>query len=139
MAKRNRPEQKIHQATVQYLRIMENLGKLTFFHPPNGGGRSKAEGGIFKSLGVKPGVPDLVLLFPGGRCAFIEIKAPGGRTSEAQKEFRNQAEYFGFAYAECRAVDEVERFVRGLIANPRTLAAGRVMPEGPQALEPDSG
>ena len=116
--KRNRPEQAIHQAAVSYLKLLENMGELTFFHPASGGWRSKAEAGIFKSLGVKPGVPDLVLLFPGGRTAFIEIKAPEGRLSAAQKAFKSQAEYFGFAYAECRGVDQVEKFIRKLIAAP---------------------
>ena len=69
------------------------------------------------ALGVHAGVPDLVLLLPGGLCAFIEIKADKGRLSPAQKAFRNTAEVLGFPFAECRAVDEVERFVRGLIAN----------------------
>ena len=124
MAKRNRPEQAIHQAAVQYLRIMENLGELIFFHPASGGARSKAEAGIFKSLGVKPGVPDLVLLFPGGRCAFIEIKADKGRLSAAQKAFKNSAENLGFPFAECRAVDGVERFVRKLIAAPPDRGQG---------------
>ena len=99
--------------------IMENLGALTFFHVPNGGRRTKAEGSIFKSLGVRPGVPDLVLLFPGGKCAFVEIKADKGRLSAAQKAFRNTAEAMGFPFLEARGVDEVERFVRGLIANPK--------------------
>ena len=122
--KRNRPEQAIQRAVVQYLGIMENLGELTFFHVPNGGRRSKAEGGIFKSLGVRPGVPDLVLLFPGGRCAFIEIKAPGGYLSASQKAFKNSAENLGFPFAECRGVDEVERFVRKLIAAPPDRGQG---------------
>ena len=118
-SKRNRPEQQIQRAVVQYLGIMENLGELTFFHVPNGGRRTKAEGSIFKSLGVRPGVPDLVLLFPGGKCAFVEIKADKGRLSAAQKAFRNTAEAMGFPFLEARGVDEVERFVRGLIANPK--------------------
>jgi hypothetical protein len=118
MAKRNYPEQQTQRAVVEYLRILENLGELTFFHVPNGGWRSKAEAGIFKSLGVKPGVADLVLMFPGGLVAFLEIKSATGRLSASQKAFKNTAEYFGFPFAECRAVDEVERFVRGLIANP---------------------
>ena len=117
MAKRNRPEQAIQRAVVEYLRIMENLGKLTFWHVPNGGARTKAEGGIFKSLGVRAGVPDLVLLFPGGRTAFIEIKAPTGRLSAAQKAFRNTAEVLGFPFLDARGVDEVEGFVRRLLAN----------------------
>ena len=117
-ARRQRPEQAIHRAAVQYLRLLENIGELTFFHVPNGGGRSRTEAGIFKGLGVRAGVPDLVLLFPDGRCAFIELKSEGGRLSAAQKAFKNQAEGFGFPYAECRDLNEVERFVRRLIANP---------------------
>lgn len=116
--KRNRPEQGIQRAVVEYLRIMENLGELTFFHVPNGGRRSRTEGRIFKGLGVRAGVPDLVVLFPGGRTAFIEIKAPNGRLSAAQKAFRNTAENLGFPFLEARGVDEVERFIRGLIVAP---------------------
>ena len=118
MAKRNYPEQQIQRAVVDYLRLLENLGELYVFNVPNGGWRSKAEAGILKSLGVRAGVPDLVLLLPGGKIAFIEIKAPGGRLSAAQKAFKNTAEYFGCPFLEARSVDEVERFVRGLIANP---------------------
>ena len=118
MAKMLHPEQAIHQAAVSYLRLLENMGELMFLHPANGGFRSKAEAGIFKSLGVKAGAPDLIILLPGGRCAFIEIKAPGGYLSASQRAFRNTAENLGFPFAECRAVDEVERFVRGLIAAP---------------------
>ena len=118
-SKRNRPEQQIQRAVVQYLGIMENLGELTFFHVPNGGRRTKTEASIFKGLGVRAGVPDLVLLFPGGKCAFVEIKADKGRLSAAQKAFRNTAEAMGFPFLEARGVDEVERFVRGLIANPK--------------------
>ena len=122
--KRNRPEQATQRAVVEYLRILENLGELTFFHVPNGGRRSKAEASIFKGLGVRAGVPDLVVLFPEGRTAFIEIKSDKGRLSAAQKAFKNTAEVLGFPFAECRGVDEVERFIRGLIAAPIRRDAG---------------
>lgn len=36
----------------------------TLFHIPNGGGRSKAEAGILKAMGVKAGVLDLFLPLP---------------------------------------------------------------------------
>ena len=118
MAKRNRPEQKIHQATVSYLRLLENMGELTFFHPPLGGRRSKVEAAIFQGLGTRAGTPDLVILLPNARTAFIELKAEGGRLSAAQKAFRNTVEAFGFAYAECHDLNAVEKFIRKLIANP---------------------
>ena len=116
--KKNRPEQAIQRAVVQYLGIMENLGELFYYAVPNGGLRSKIEASIFKSLGVRAGVSDIVVMFPGGKCAFIEIKSAKGRLSEAQQRFKNQVEHFGFEYAECRSVTEVEAFVRRLIANP---------------------
>ena len=130
-SKRNRPEQQIQRAVVQYLGIMENLGELTFFHVPNGGRRTKAEGSIFKSLGVRPGVPDLIILLPGARTAFIEIKSDKGRLSPAQKAFRNTAEAMGFPFIEARGVDEVERFVRRLIAGEiKCCQGGDVAPIG---------
>lgn len=131
-ARCHRPEQAIQRAAVQYLRLMENLGELTFFHVPNGGRRSKVEAGIFKGLGVRAGVPDLVLLFPGGRTAFIELKAEGGRLSTSQRAFRNTVEYLGFPYAECRDLNAVELFVRELIAAPirRDAGAAGMWPSG---------
>lgn len=34
----------------------------------------------------KRGVPDRIVLFPGGVVAFVEFKRPGGRFSELQKQ-----------------------------------------------------
>lgn len=115
------------------------MGSLTFFHVPNGGRRGKAEGAIFKAMGVRAGVADLVLLFPSGRCAFIEIKSPKGRLSPAQKVFRNTVEDMGFPFAECRGVDEVERFVRGILVNHeyRDRADRAFQPEKVLGLKPD--
>lgn len=38
--------------------------KFMAFHVPNGGGRSAAEGRIFKKMGVMAGVADIVVLLP---------------------------------------------------------------------------
>lgn len=56
------------------------------FHVPNGGKRSKVEAARFKAMGVQAGVPDLFLPVPRGAYhgLFIEMKAPKGRTSNAQ-------------------------------------------------------
>jgi hypothetical protein len=58
-----------------------------FFHVPNGGKRSKAEAGIFKAMGVDPGVEDLVFVQRGGLVYFLELKSPTGRRSKAQIDF----------------------------------------------------
>lgn len=59
----NRPEENLHRACVQYLQAA--LPKPWFCaHVPNGGGRSKAEAGILKAMGVLAGMPDLLVFGP---------------------------------------------------------------------------
>lgn len=36
-------------------------------------------------LGVPPGFPDLMILMPGGKVRFVEVKAEGGRTTALQE------------------------------------------------------
>lgn len=88
------------------------------FHIPNGGGRSKAEGAIFKAMGVKAGVPDLFLPVPMEiRCGadsawsaglFIEMKAEGGRLRENQKNWLNDLVDAGYCCAVCYGAEEAQ-------------------------------
>lgn len=58
----------------------------------------KAAGGIapkFVSPGLD-GVPDRLVLFPGGKCAFIELKAPGKTLRPLQVRRKRQLEKLGF-------------------------------------------
>lgn len=59
----NRPEEQLHKACVQYLRASLPKPWITW-HTPNGGGRSKAEAGILKAMGVLAGMPDLFVMGP---------------------------------------------------------------------------
>lgn len=71
---------------------------LLFIHVPNGGKRSKAEGGRFKAMGVKPGVNDILIFdakAPYNGLA-IELKVDGGTVSESQKEFHKQIKSKGW-------------------------------------------
>lgn len=94
-----RPEEVLHRSAVEYLRA--TLPKPWIcWHTPNGGGRSKAEAGILKAMGVLAGVPDLFVLGPAGAQSTeqsrgatllfaIEFKAPAkrlrsGATSKAR-------------------------------------------------------
>lgn len=58
------------------------------YHIPNGGARSKIEASIMKAEGVRPGMPDyhLPVARDGHSSLYLELKAPGGRTSKNQKE-----------------------------------------------------
>lgn len=74
------------------------------YHIPNGGGRTAAEGGIFKAMGVKAGVWDLHLMIttskhPG---AYMELKAGKGQLTETQQVFRARALVMGYRLYEIR-------------------------------------
>ena len=63
-----RPEQALQINLVSALRLMLPEPWLVV-HVPNGGGRSKAEAGIFKAMGVLAGFPDLLVIGPYRRAA----------------------------------------------------------------------
>ena len=102
----NRPEEALQRSVVEYLLVTKP--QCLWYHPPNGGGRSKAEGGVLRATGVKPGVPDLAFVLPEGEAAFIELRAKGRRLSPAQIQFRATAEGLGGQYAVCHTIDEVK-------------------------------
>jgi hypothetical protein len=84
-----RAEEQLHRACVAHLQAA--LPKPWFFwHTANGGGRSKAEAGILKAMGVLAGMPDLFVMGPRDastspdprfepRLIAIEFKAPPKR------------------------------------------------------------
>lgn len=82
----NRPEQEIQISIIETFNKIGLARHYKFFHIPNGGGRSKVEAGIFKAMGVMPGVPDIMIL-PGPY--FLEVKALGGRLSPEQLAFQS--------------------------------------------------
>lgn len=76
-----RPEEALQRALVAQLRARLPRPWLVF-HVPNGGGRSKAEAGILKAMGVLAGMPDLLLIGPSKpNVLAIELKAPPRRFS----------------------------------------------------------
>ena len=107
-----RPEELIHRAVVQHLELRKAPGVM-FTHPASGGGRSKAEAGIMKALGVRPGWPDLVgVVFDGAgemRVWGLELKAPQGRLTKEQREWikavSDAGHYAGWASSVDDAVD----------------------------------
>lgn len=52
------------------------------------------------------GVPDRLVLFPGGRCAFVELKAPGKKMRPLQVKRKKQLEILGFPVY---VIDEIEK------------------------------
>jgi hypothetical protein len=102
-----RPEQALQQAICQFITLA--APDLYFFHPANEVGRSSPRlGAIRKSMGVKAGTPDLVLLLPAAKVGFIEVKAGKGRLTEAQEAFRVMCADKGIQWAIARSVADVE-------------------------------
>lgn len=72
------------------------------FHVPNE--RSdKIQAANLKRMGVKPGVPDLILPVPSGKYhgLFIEMKKAGGRVSDDQLWWLEHMKANGYAVAVC--------------------------------------
>lgn len=104
------PEEAAQRQVVEYLQLSAPPS-LIWYACPNGG-HSKGQNGRNKALGVLPGVPDLHFVLDGNRIAYIEMKAPKGVLSEAQKTFKAVCVLRGSPWALCRSVDEVEAALR---------------------------
>ncbi len=106
-----RPEQQIHRCIVQHLRARGVPG-LVFLHPANGGFRRRVEAKIFSGLGVRAGASDL-LLWHDGKSFALELKAPGGRATDAQLAFLSDMEAAG---AFCCIAEGLDRALKVLEA-----------------------
>jgi hypothetical protein len=85
MKRRASPEQTIQRAVVAHLKTRGAPG-LVWTHVPNGGKRRPIEAAIFKGLGVRAGVSDL-LMWHRGKSYALELKSPDGRPTEQQMQF----------------------------------------------------
>lgn len=94
-------------AAVSWIRTV--APDLIVFHPPNGGLRGKAEAARLKWLGTVAGIPDLVVLGRDGKAWLIEMKAPGGSLSAAQRDMCDRLAALRVPYAICRSIDDVRR------------------------------
>lgn len=57
------------------------------------------------------GVPDRLVLLPGGRIVFIELKASKGKLSELQKVRRKQIRDLGFRVECLNSIEKIDKFI----------------------------
>lgn len=81
-ARRASPEAQIQRAVFQHIKQRAMPGVFAF-HVPNGGYRKPIEAAIMKGMGVRAGVPDVMVIYQGNVYA-LELKAEGGRPTENQ-------------------------------------------------------
>lgn len=78
----------VQRPIIEVLKALEAYTKqLTFFHVPNQLLRRQALKMVFAALGVRSGVPDLVICLTGGRVLFVELKYGKNKTSDKQDGF----------------------------------------------------
>ncbi len=61
---------------------------------------------ILQGLGAAKGIPDRIAV-KDGKFYAIEVKAPNGRLSPHQQQFREQVWHAGGIYIEARSVEDV--------------------------------
>jgi hypothetical protein len=82
------------------------LSGVVCHHSPNAGRRSAITGVRLKQEGMITGWPDLTLVGPDKRIAFLEVKAEKGRTSAAQDDCLAMLRRMGHDVAVVRSQDE---------------------------------
>jgi len=85
--------------------ILDYLALKRIFHYRNNSGAFKRDDGHFYRFGAL-GSPDIVCVV-NGQYVGIEVKAPGGKQSEHQKEFQRQLEAAGGRYIIVHSIDDV--------------------------------
>ena len=104
----NRPEQRFQQSVAAYLDRVLPPG--VFWTAVGHGGGGHGRGAILNSMGLRPGCPDLFVLYQG-RFLSIELKSPKGRVSAAQERCAHLLINSGGYWTEARTLDDVERIL----------------------------
>jgi hypothetical protein len=102
--RRKQNEASLQRAVLEHL-AWRGVPGLFAFHCPNGGYRTAIEAAIFKSLGLIPGVPDLLLVYDG-RLYALELKTKHGRLTQTQIETHERMRRAGAIVATAQGIAE---------------------------------
>lgn len=100
-------EDMMQSALISWSETPEALTKYPMlrwlFAVPNGGKRSLKTASLLKQTGVKPGVPDLILLYPhnGYHGLIIEMKFGRNTPSKEQQQFISRHTDLGYRCVVC--------------------------------------
>ena len=87
-------ESDIQIDVVNWLKSKQSEYRMRFFSIPNEGQRKVWFLNKLVRMGLKSGVPDLVIEFPQGRMVYLEIKAEKGKLSETQQNWLKVSNVF---------------------------------------------
>jgi len=65
---------------------------------------------ILQGLGAYKGIPDIIAI-KNNRVLFLEIKRPGGRQSDYQKQFQADIEEHGGEYYLIKSLDDLVKII----------------------------
>ena len=101
-------ERQIQIRCVSWFRARYPEASKVFFSVPNGGARNAWTAKNLRDEGALSGVADLILLVPrhGYSCLCIEMKKPGGRQSQSQKDFEEAVRAYKGKYVVCYSEEE---------------------------------
>lgn len=97
--KMTRPEEGLQRAVMRHLLFLERYTKnIMSFHPANELLREENLRKIYAGLGVRSGVPDIVIMLRGGKTVFIELKAGKKKATDKQEDFAAGLTELGFPW-----------------------------------------
>lgn len=108
------PEERLHRAVADYLRVVLDPSVVWSTFPSGGGGRVR--GAKLKAMGLRAGMPDIMIwwLAPSGAalCLGIELKAGKNGMTAAQRETFLSLEGVGCPVHVARSIDDVRDVLR---------------------------
>ena len=67
----------------------------------------------FTSIGFD-GMPDRLVLLPGGKCGFVEVKAPGKKPRALQRVRHEMLKKLGFKVYVLDAIEQIEEIINDI-------------------------
>lgn len=105
-----REEDKIQAAICDYIAMV--APDVICYAVPNAARRTRGGRAANAVPGLTAGVPDLALVLPGGRAAFVEVKTATGTLTKAQHDFTARLAAAGIPWRTARSIDEVRLALR---------------------------
>ena len=109
-------ESSIQSSAVQWFTnnycLKHHNPKFVIFSVPNEAIQKMAwkQINIFKAMGLKSGVSDVIVLLEG-KVLFVEFKTEKGTQTDKQKDFQQAVETLGFDYHICRSLEEFQKII----------------------------
>ncbi len=101
-------EDNLQKSCVAWFDLQYRHLSWALFHIPNGGFRNQKEAAKFKAMGVRAGVPDLMLVIArrGYNYLAIELKVGKNKQTENQRWYQAKMIENGGKYVVVRSLDQ---------------------------------